>query len=89
MKVSTCADHLITMIQELIMVRAFCTWNISFEHLPLVLSFCHDYRLCLLQRNYLFSMEWKIYLCSSQKCSHNLQFQNWIQQHFGVICADQ
>lgn len=54
MKVSTCADHLITMIQELIMVGAFCTWNISFKHLPVVLSFCHDYRLCLLQRNYLF-----------------------------------
>ncbi len=85
MKVSTCADHLITMIQELIMVGAFCTWDISFKHLPLVLSFCHDYRLCLLQRNYLFSMERKIYLCHSQKYSYNLQFQNWTQQHFGVI----
>jgi hypothetical protein len=41
--------------------------------------------LCLLQRNYLFSMERKIYLCHSQKYSYNLQFQNWTQQHFGVI----
>jgi hypothetical protein len=30
-------------------------------------------------------MEWKIYLCSFQKCAHNLQFQNWTWQHFGVI----